>query len=256
MLRRLSGFDSEGQPPRILDLDYAQHRLYLYATSKVERRSRAFSCRKEPWTIAWLERHLRAGDVVYDIGANIGAYALVAAHRVGPTGRVFAFEPGYASFAHLCDNIVLNGLESTIIPVPLPVGERSALSNLSYHRLYPGHARHVSGDDDAAETDSPAYRQPVLQMALDDLARQFELATPRLMKIDVDGTELAVLRGARTLLRRSSLEHLLIEIEAGNTDAVIDELAAAGLALVDRHQRTYDDGTPAGYWYGLFARNP
>jgi FkbM family methyltransferase len=256
MLRRLSGFDSEGQPPRILDLDYAPHRLYLYATSKVERRSRAFSCRKEPWTIDWLERHLRAGDVVYDIGANVGAYALVAAHRVGPTGRVFAFEPGYASFAHLCDNVVLNGLESTIAPIPLPVGERSALSHLSYHRLYPGHARHVSGDDDSADTDSPAYRQPVLLMALDDLVRQFELPTPRLMKIDVDGTELAVLRGARTLLRQTSVEHLLIEIEAGNTGAVVDELAAAGLALVDRHQRTHEDGTPAGYWYGLFARNP
>ena len=74
------------------------------------------------------------------------------------------------------------------------------------------------------------------------------------MKIDVDGTELAVLRGARTLLRQTSVEHLLVEIEASNTDAVIEELAAAGLALAERHQRTYDDGTPAGYWYGLFAR--
>ena len=256
MLKRLSGFDAEGQPPGILALDYAPHPLYLYATSKVERRSRAFSCRKEPWTIAWLERHARAGDVVYDVGANIGAYALVAAHCVGPAGRVFAFEPGYASFAHLCDNIVLNGLESTIAPIPLPVGERSALSHLSYHRLYPGHARHVSGDADAADTDGPAYRQPVLLMALDDLIRTFDLPTPRLMKIDVDGTELAVLRGARTLLRQTSFEHLLVEIEASNTDAVVDELAAAGLALVERHQRTYDDGTPAGYWYGLFARKP
>lgn len=256
MLRRLSGFDAEGQPPSILTLDYAPHPLYLYATSKVERRSRAFSCRKEPWTIAWLERHARAGDVVYDVGANIGAYALVAAHCVGPTGRVFAFEPGYASFAHLCDNIVLNGLESTIAPIPLPVGERSALSHLSYHRLYPGHARHVSGDADAADTDSPVYRQPVLLMAIDDLVRSFDLPTPRLMKIDVDGTELAVVRGARTLLRQASFEHLLVEIEAGNSEAVIDELAAAGLALVERHQRTYDDGTSSGYWYGLFARRP
>src|ERR671932_123659 len=51
---------------------------------------------KEPWTVRWLERSLRDGDVLYDVGANVGAYSLIAA-ALG--AQVVAIEPAYANYA-------------------------------------------------------------------------------------------------------------------------------------------------------------
>ncbi len=255
ILKKLSGFSPDQQPPAILPLDYSNAELYLYVTSKVERTSRAFSCRKEPLTVGWLDGQVRPGDVVYDIGANVGAYALIAASRCAPGGRVVAFEPSYASFAHLCDNIVLNNLSTIIIPIPLPLGDESALATLNYHRLYPGHARHSAGTGDTdARGESPVYRQPVLLARLDDLVRQFSLPVPRLIKMDVDGAEVRVLRGARALLQHPSLEEILTEIDVHNSDAMMELLTAARFELVDRHQNRREDGTLAPLWSGRFRR--
>jgi FkbM family methyltransferase len=256
MLKKLSGFNPEEQPPSIVPLDYPHADLRLYVTSKVERKSRAFSCGKESWTIEWLERHAAQGDVVYDVGANVGAYTLVAAHLVGAAGTVVAFEPGYASFAHLCDNIVLNGFAKTVVPIPLPLSGSTRLSEFTYHRLYPGHARHATTDAPRdPEADAPVYEQRALLTTLDDLVRTFRLPQPKLLKVDVDGTELDVLRGARDLLAHRDLQHVLMEIEVENSDGVIAALADAGLSLDARHQRRYEDDTPALYWYGLFSRH-
>lgn len=254
LLKQLSGAAPDQQPPEIIPLDYGSGDLHLYVTSKVERTSRAFSCRKEPMTVSWLES-LRLGDVFYDIGANVGAYSLIAALRVGPGGRVIAFEPSYATFAHLCDNIVLNNVSDIVIPVPVPLGEQTTLATLNYHKLVPGHARHAVGGDAAdARGDAPMYRQPVLLTRLDDLVAQFSLPSPRFIKIDVDGAEAGVLGGARQTLAQPDLQELMIEVDIQNTDAVMDILAKAGFALADRHERTREDGTPAPLWYGRFTR--
>ena len=254
LLKRLSGAAPNQQPPEIVPLDYARGDLHLYVTSKVERTSRAFSCRKEPTTVSWLES-LVPGDVFYDIGANIGAYSLIAALKVGPSGRVVAFEPSYATFAHLCDNIVLNDVSDIVVPVPLPLGEHTTLGTLNYHRLVPGHARHAIGGDAAdARGDAPVYRQPVLLTRLDDLVSQFALPGARFIKIDVDGAEADVLRGAHRTLAHPDLQELMIEVDVQNTNAVMDILTTAGFALTDRYERTREDGTPAPLWYGRFTR--
>jgi FkbM family methyltransferase len=253
-LKQLSGAAPDQQPPEIVPLDYGHGELYLYVTSKVERTSRAFSCRKEPATVSWLEA-LAPGEVLYDIGANVGAYSLIAASRVGPAGRVVAFEPSYASFAHLCDNIVLNGMSDIVLPVPVPLGEKTMISTLNYHRLVPGHARHAVGEDAAdARGDVPVYRQPVLLTRLDDLVAQFALPVPRFIKIDVDGAEAGVLRGARQTLAQPGLRELMIEVDVQNTDAVLEVMTGAGFRLADRYDRTREDGTPAPLWYGRFSR--
>ncbi|HEY6507989.1 MAG TPA: FkbM family methyltransferase [Vicinamibacterales bacterium] len=255
LLKMLSGFSPDDEPPAILPLDYPKAELRLYVTAKVERKSRLHSCQKEPWTVEWLEQHARPGDTVYDVGANVGAYTLVAAHLVGASGRVVAFEPGYASFAHLCDNIVLNRFAGVVTPVPLPLGDTSRLSHLAYNRLHPGQARHLGEDGTTnAAKGAAVYEQPVLQCALDDLVHSYGLPHPRLLKIDVDGAELNVLRGARNILKGPTLEHVLMEIDLENSDGVVGVLAEAGLHLRTRHQRQHEDGTLAGFWYGLFSR--
>jgi hypothetical protein len=112
---------SGGVGPSIVELRHAPASLRLYATNDFERKYRARACDREPWTVAWLDSHVQPGDVVFDIGANVGPFSLIAAVRVGANGRVFAFEPGYASFARLCDNIVLNEFDDRIVPIPMPL---------------------------------------------------------------------------------------------------------------------------------------
>ena len=254
-LKSLSGFiPSESGHPEIVALDYAPADIFLYVTSRAERKARAFSCSKEPWTVTWIERRIGAGHVVYDIGANVGAYSLVAARRVGSNGHVYAFEPGYATFAHLCDNIVLNGCESTITPLSIPLSAATGLTRFTYHKLYPGDARHRGlAAGSLSEEGAPVYQQPVPAMRLDDLVRTFGVRPPDHVKLDVDGAELSVLEGARGTLAHRQLRSVLVEIDDQNTVGVTEIMRGAGLRLVDRYDRS-EDGQRLPFWYGLFER--
>src|SRR5205085_779682 len=124
-------------------LDFPDHDIWLRATSDAERRWRAHACAKEPWTVRWIQEHVERGEVLYDIGANIGAFSLIAA--IARSASVVAFEPGYASFARLCENIQINGCGEAIVPVPMPLSDTVGLVTFTYRSLEPGQSRHVLG---------------------------------------------------------------------------------------------------------------
>ena len=255
-LKLLSGFEPDDLPPAILPLDYEPREIHLYVTSRVERKTRIHSCRKEPWTVRWIEDRVRPGDIVYDIGANVGAYSLIAAHHVGPSGVVIAIEPSYSTFAHLCDNIVLNELSDVIIPVPISVGPITARTRFHYNSLTPGYARHSLNDEPPARDDRRVRASlHTLTMTLDALMRVFRLPAPHSLKVDVDGTELDVLRGAERMLSATTLQSVVVEVENINTDDMLALLARFGFSASERYQRTADDGNPAGWWFGVFTRD-
>jgi FkbM family methyltransferase len=89
---------------------------------------------EEPFTVEWIERSLRPGDVFYDVGANVGADALIAARRV-PDARVFAFEPSPASYHALAGTILLNDCAGSITPVVLALWSHSALLPITFASL-------------------------------------------------------------------------------------------------------------------------
>src|SRR6185436_17615377 len=113
---RVSWDDASGEVAPVR-LDFPDHDIWLRATFPSERKWRARACAKEPWTVRWLQEHVGRGEVLYYIGANVGAFSLIAAIARGAS--VVAFEPGYATFARLCENIQLNGCGEAIVPVPL-----------------------------------------------------------------------------------------------------------------------------------------
>jgi len=227
-----------GRPFVHLDYPHAEIRL----SARVPKRSDATA--KEPFTVAWLESELRGDDVVYDIGANVGAYALIAARIRGSAVRVVAFEPGAETFGVLCENIVLNGVEDQIIPFPIVLGSETELGMFRYRDLRPGAAQHDSAG--TATDDAFVYGQPVLQFRLDDLVRQFTLPPPTLIKLDVDGAEAAMLRGARATLARPELREILVELPAF-ADEVAALLEGAGLGAVASYERP-------GVEYRLYRR--
>jgi hypothetical protein len=92
-----------------------------------------------------------------------------------------------------------------------------------------------------------------LVYSLDSLIGMFSLPTPTLIKLDVDGSEAAVLAGARETLRRPELRSLVVEVETATTDVVVSELASAGFVLSCRIDDRFGEPLP-GIWYGIFER--
>jgi FkbM family methyltransferase len=217
-------------------------------TSRAEILSRLRPAAKEPWTVRWLEEHVRDGDVVYDIGANVGPYTLIAA-KLGR--RVVAIEPAYASFAALCENVIVNGVGEQVAPLAVTLGSRTRLGVFNYSDVESGAGLHSADDAPSLLRGMRvAYRQPVLVYRLDDLVEQFSLERPNHLKLDVDGAELDVLRGAERILSSRELRSLMVEVNEDETDAVVGLLASHGLELRQRHDPT----TVHGHWYGLFVR--
>lgn len=219
----------------------------LRATTREIVRKRLHPRAKEPWTVDWLESSVRDGDVVYDVGANVGAYALIAAHLADTT--VVALEPAFANFASLCENILLNGVGERVTPLPVVLSDSTTLAWLACDDTAAGAAMHTLGGEGA----HVAYRQPVLAYTLDDLIPVFGLPVPTVVKIDVDGAEAAVLAGARATLARPELRTLLIEVDGSQTDDVQRLLAAAGLELTARFDEREGQPLP-GIWYGVYER--
>jgi FkbM family methyltransferase len=255
-LKLLSGFIPDQQVPEIARLDYAARDIFLYVTSRVERRTRTQSCAKEPWTVRWIESRVRPGDAVYDIGANVGAYSLIAGHHVAPAGLVVAIEPAYGTFAHLCDNVVLNELSDVVLPVPVSVGLRTGTTRLHFNSLAPGHARHSLSDQAPVGRQDRKVRASLrmVSMSVDDMVAAFRLPLPHHMKIDVDGTELDVLHGATGVLAAPTLRSVMIEVENVHTDEMLALFGRYGFTVAERYQRTAETGEPADWWYGVFSR--
>jgi FkbM family methyltransferase len=209
-------------------LDFPRATLRLLVTSSIELRTRLHSSEKEPETVEWLERTFADGSVLYDIGANVGAYSLVAAATGGPGSRVIAIEASPFTFASLCANILLNDFTGRITPLPLLLTERAGIRSFVLESTIAGEASHPGESTGRPGLDLAA-------MPLDEAVRLLDLPTATHLKIDVDGGEDAVLDGARETLRSPTLEHVVIEVESGRTDLdhVERTFAEAGLTRVN-----------------------
>jgi FkbM family methyltransferase len=183
---------------------------------------------KEPATIRWIDT-FQAGDVLWDIGANIGIYSLYAG--VVKRSEVLAFEPAAFNHALLCDNIRLNGLQDRVAAYGLAFSDRSELGRLTVADDEPGAAVVSVGD-------APVGRlhQAALVYTIDDFIARFAPPFPTHIKIDVDGLETEILEGSRRTLADPRLKSLLFEVDERDgarpeqIDAVLGEF---GFRLVE-----------------------
>jgi FkbM family methyltransferase len=224
-------------------LDYMNAEIHLQLTSPQEF-YRLKSCAKEPWTVRWIEQYLKPGDVLYDVGANVGAYTLVAAVAV-PGARVVSFEPAPANFAALCANLELNAVAERVIPVPLALGERP--------RSAPLEGAGVAGASPSLDgAAGPEEAMTVLVDRLDDVVERFDLPPPDHLKLDVDGSELQVLAGGERLLARGGVRSAMVELDQVRGGEVAERMAGLGFELAER---SFGRDRPAGApSYGLFVR--
>jgi FkbM family methyltransferase len=219
-------------------LDYARAELSMTADSTPQFR-RLHACRKEPETVAWIESSMRTGDVLYDIGANVGAYSLVACGYLSGDCRVYAFEPSFSNYAALNENVILNGMEGRVIPFNISLGASTQLVGFRYSSIEAGAALHNFGGEPERPFGGSSCVQTMLSYSLDEFIRTFQIDPPTHMKIDVDGAELAVVSGSPKALTDSSLRSVLIEIDDESPSAarVIGLINDAGLRVHARHPR-------------------
>ena len=142
--------------------------------------------------VALFRRLVRPGDVVVEVGANIGAHTVPLAQLAGPKGAVFAFEPQRLIFQLLCANIAINSLANVwAMQSALGIGE--------------GTARVPDLDPTCLQSfgslslPQQAEGEEMPLVAIDE----FPIPRCRLLKIDVEGMELDVIRGAQQLIARA-----------------------------------------------------
>lgn len=139
--------------------------------------------------------HVTEGDVFYDIGANIGFFSLIAARRAGSAGRVYAFEPVPDNAAAISRSARLNGFDAVDV-LNVAVGSSNGRTELML-------ARHIGGATLASVGPPPDLRGTieVALVSIDRLIAQRRLRPPTLVKVDVEGAELDVLKGMTETLR-------------------------------------------------------
>ena len=154
-----------------------------------------------------IQEHVKLGDVVYDVGANHGYMSLLSSVLTGPEGHVFAFEPLPYNIDVLKQTIQENHIPNiTLIPLALS----DSAGNVS---LYLGDGRHARpslypwhGDDHIT----------VATITLDSFVA--ENVPPNVVKMDIEGAEHLVLRGAGNLLRRTDAPIWIIEVHSKEND--------------------------------------
>ncbi len=168
-----------------------------------------------------LGRLLAPGGVFYDVGANAGFFSLLAAKRVGAAGRVYAFEPLGENLASLREQVEVNALEQVEV-VEGAVGASTGTAELSFAPGQNSEA-HLGDPRGAGER---TMTVPVT--TLDDFVAAHR--RPTLVKIDVEGAEIAVLAGAARLVADGTA--FLIELHGlDKGESVTATLRDAGYRL-------------------------
>jgi len=146
----------------------------------------------EPALIHLLQRTARPDWVALDVGANVGAVTLALARFTSPTGRVHAFEPGPPNLLRLRANLALNPALATAVTVHAAgVGDAPGELRWQEEAGNPGNA--MLGTDGT-------HAVPVV--TLDDFAAKHSLTRLDFIKVDVEGMELNVFRGAQQSLKK------------------------------------------------------
>jgi FkbM family methyltransferase len=156
-----------------------------------------------------LDRFVSPGMVVIDGGANCGIYTILAAKLVGPSGLVFSFEPGREAFSILEKNVRLNRLEN-VRTFHAALSDKKGTATL-YHLGDAPNSYSLGAPDTTDVAFEEVTTRSLGQVVPEDIAQRTGL-----IKLDVEGAEELVLRGAQSILARS---HPTIIFEANGPSA-------------------------------------
>ncbi len=172
--------------------------------------------------MAFLLHFLRPEDLFVDIGANIGSYTVLASGHVG--AAACSIEPVPSTFSHLCNNIRINNVTDKVKAFNIAMGAQQG--SIDFTRSFDT-VNHVASE---GETDT-------IKVPIDTLDNILQgQGSPSLLKIDVEGFETEVIRGASNTLQQQALKAIIIELNGSgarygyNEQWIHDTLVAAGFS--------------------------
>lgn len=176
---------------------------------------------------ALVAKLVRPGMIVWDIGANAGFYTLAFSRLVGPTGRVYAFEPFAENVANILKHVRMNNLQNTIV-VQAAMGREAGVT---------GFRTADSNSMGSLSYDERTYLVPVL--TADGFLGRSPESRPDLVKIDVEGAESDVFAGAGRMLESTGTAILLALHGEQQERLCCEALSSLGFSIF------YLDGTVA-----------
>jgi FkbM family methyltransferase len=182
-----------GDDDRDLYKDPDDNYFWLNKTSYVDECIRE-SGKFESASIDLVKKLVKPGDVVLDIGANIGYYSVILAKAVGVTGKIFAFEPTHWYRTVLERNVEANKLQNITI---VPIGLSNSAQILDIDIFHSSATLHAADD-----TEKPLSSESIRLEPLDTFVAAQNFERIDFIKIDVDGHEPKVLEGAREILSK------------------------------------------------------
>jgi FkbM family methyltransferase len=192
-----------------------------------------------------IERFLpKQGDIVVDIGAHMGRYTIISSKRVGANGKVVAIEAHPSNFEMLNSNIKLNQL-TNVIPLNYAAYSKETKIKLYLPDEESGYTMHHSIMSNYVFTKYKDKTEDkfveVSANTLDYLLQLNEITDVNWVKIDVEGAEFEVLKGASNVLSKSKDIALLIEVHGKDTyEPIIESLRSYNFKI--DFEKTYENG--------------
>jgi FkbM family methyltransferase len=186
--------------------------------------------------VQWIDEHVGIGDVIYDVGSEIGEYAIVAVKRKGAI--IIGFEPAYSAHKEFCDNILLNRCEAQIVPVPIAPAASDGIAEIKYLHGHPGEPGYVVRHDISWRVKhrgpNKPYLQPACLVRLDSFVDQQHPPSPNHLRIAIGAGAATVIAGAPRTVRASSLKSICAQLETSDEPRVNADLGAAGWIAASR----------------------
>lgn len=164
-------------------------------------------------TLRFISEILKPGDCFVDVGAHIGYFSLFASRFVGASGQVIAVEPEISNTAHLMIHISINGIENIVLINKAAGAEDTEAELFVNSDNDGGHALWNPGLHPYNErTRAKGIVRKVKLTTLDDILERHEIQSVKVVKIDTEGAELEVLKGASKYLSENRMHNIICEI--------------------------------------------
>jgi FkbM family methyltransferase len=211
---------------------------------------------KEPETIEWINT-FNDKDILWDIGANVGVYTLYASLR---NISVMSFEPSPSNYYLLNRNIEINNMSDKISALCIAFNDTTKLDSFYMANTELGSALNSFGEaiDWKGEPFTAYFKQAMIGFSIDDFIKQFNPRFPNHIKIDVDGIEDKIIKGAKHTLSDKRVKSVLVELDSNRENyckEVIDSIEKSGMKFIEKkHAEMFDNSNFSASYNYIFKR--
>ena len=211
-------------PNFIMDFSTERKIYCKYKNIKFSLRNFSKNCRfrantfsyKEPDTLDWIDT-IDKDTTFLDIGANVGIYSLYASFK---TNRIFSFEPDALNYSLLNLNILDNKKNNSIKAFPISMHSKEMMNTLNIQKyVWGGALSSFANKFDQFEREfTPEIEQGSYALTIDKIINFLEIKNKCFCKIDVDGNELEILKGAKNTFQNKVFSSVLVELDTSRSD--------------------------------------